>query len=394
MNPAYGVGQHQWGAAYFDWTGHSLSRDSAISQEITPIGLAPKSFWSLNWGWAGSTGGGYVGIQTLGSGRNNSDSDIAIFSIWDATQAIAGKDSWCVPFEGEGVGYSCRTALNLRSNASYRVTVFPDQIRGADWWAANVQLPDGTIIYLGSMKAPSLNLSASAFGNFIEYFGPQLKCSEVGDASARFGLLTSQLGSNSGVVRFSRPAEGCVNSWMVLDETWSTKGPQMKFGGQLSPPSESPMEASVTSPPFKATPGNQPQNSGISWKFFGNTLRVKLGGLGLSEESVTVQLNSKSVGAATVTALNSQVRIAEIRFPRAQGVALKLGLSEKSQDFQLVREFKSCKAVWKFYNGGVARSASQAIEETSGKRAATIFTRLYLANSRLDIDSDGVLCER
>jgi hypothetical protein len=154
------------------------------------------------------------------------------------------------------------------------------------------------------------------------------------------------------------------------------------------------MEAQVSYPSFVSTPGNELQSLGIRWKFFGNTLRVNVSGLVADTEVITVKLNSREIGPIGVTEQNSQVRIPGITIPRTQRVSLNLGLSENKESYSLVRKFKSCKSIWSLYNGGIARSALEAKDEASGKKDATVFPRLYLANSKLDRDFDGVICER
>ena len=244
--PSTGASQHQWGAAYIDWTGVELSRTSSISQEITILGAANKSYWSVNWGWEGRTDGAYAGVQTGGQRADGSDGGLGIFSIWDAKEAVPGPKSWCLPFGGEGVGMSCRTNLNIEVGGVYKVSVFPDTSRGEEWWGAEVVTPNKESIILGYIKAPAKNLRTTRLGNFIEYFGTQLPCDSVGLASARFGLPNSANGANGLTAKFSRPQQGCVNSWMELGQNWSTLGPTLRFGGSVKAPADAPILASFT----------------------------------------------------------------------------------------------------------------------------------------------------
>lgn len=244
--PASGAGQHQWGAAYIDWTGVELSRASSISQEITILGAANKSYWSVNWGWDGRTDGAYAGVQTGGQRADGSDGGLGIFSIWDAREAVPGPKSWCLPFGGEGVGMSCRTNLNIEVSGLYKVSVFPDSSRGDEWWGAEVVTPNKESIILGYIKSPAKNLRTTRLGNFIEYFGTQLPCDSVGLASARFGLPNSATGANGLSAKFSRPQQGCVNSWMELGQNWSTLGPSLRFGGSVKAPADAPILATFT----------------------------------------------------------------------------------------------------------------------------------------------------
>lgn len=251
--PSTGAAQHQWGSAYLDWDGIELSRTSSISQTIKPLETANYTYWSINWGWDGRSNGAYAGIQTGGQRGPGVEGDIGIFSIWDAKEAIAGPRSWCLPFGGEGVGMSCRTNLKVEAGAIYKIVVFPDSSRGQEWWGAEVVIPNQESILLGYIKAPFENLQASRLGNFTEYFGTPLPCDGVGPASARFGIPLSGMAKSTSV-RFSRPREGCVNSWMELEKDWATQGPIMRFGGSTKPPQSAPTFAWVPQPTPTPTP--------------------------------------------------------------------------------------------------------------------------------------------
>lgn len=267
-SPSSGAGQHQWGAAYMDWEGVELSRTSSISQTITPLGTANYTYWSINWRWDGRSNGAYAGVQTAGQRGPGVEGDIGIFSIWDATDAIPGPKSWCLPFYGEGVGRSCRTNLNLEVGEPYNIVVFPDASRGKDWWGAEIVTPNQESILLGYIKAPFESLRASRLGNFTEYFGSQLPCDGVGLASARFGIPNSSGRVKATSVRFSRPLEGCVNSWMELDKDWGTQGPILRFGGNAKPPQSALAFASVPqpTPTFTPAPTAQPAPKPVKYK--------------------------------------------------------------------------------------------------------------------------------
>lgn len=328
--PSSGAGQHQWGAAYMDWEGVELSRTSSISQTITPLGKANYTYWSINWRWDGRSNGAYAGVQTAGQRGPGVEGDIGIFSIWDATEAIPGPKSWCLPFYGEGVGRSCRTNLNLEVGARYKIVVFPDAARGKDWWGAEIVTPTQESILLGYIKAPFENLRASRLGNFTEYFGSQLPCDGVGLASARFGIPNSSGRVKATSVRFSRPSEGCVNSWMELDKDWATQGPIMRFGGSSKPPQSAPAFASVPQPTPTATP------------------------------------------SPTATPPP-----AEAAKPAPKPV-----------------KYKNCAALNKVYPGGVAKSSSSKNTGGKIRLKQIVNAKVYDLNKSLDRDKDGLACER
>ena len=57
------------------------------------------------------------------------------------------------------------------------------------------------------------------------------------------------------------------------------------------------------------------------------------------------------------------------------------------------KKYKSCKALNKDYPGGVARTERTAWKG-AGNREPVVFKALYKKNSKLDRDTDGVVCER
>lgn len=194
--------QQQWGAAYLDWSGALLSKDSTVSQVIQPLEVSPATYWEAGWGW------GYGGIQTGARLQDGSIKGNAIFSIWDSLEAIAGKGAHCLVFGGEGVGHSCRIAIDLTAGHRYEFKVGVDVARGSQWWTASVtDLITGTNYPLGSIKHKDSMADSKMWNNFIEYFGEAVPCDAVGPATAKFYTPTS---TNSTVEffspRFSRPA--------------------------------------------------------------------------------------------------------------------------------------------------------------------------------------------
>lgn len=236
--------QHEWGASYLDWTGPVLSSNSSLSQTITILETSDNTYWSMSWGWAEISDGGYMGIQEDGARQDGSSGDIAIFSIWNSSFATPGPDAWCLPFGGEGEGMSCRLAIEVEAGNSYSLQVFPATAVGPEWWGVTIVLPGDESKLIGYIKAPESNLSASSLTNFTEYFGPKLPCSSVGKASARYGVPVTTTYRGAINVLFSQPQKACGNSWMSLDKTWRADGPIMHFGGSATPPPGSKKSAS------------------------------------------------------------------------------------------------------------------------------------------------------
>lgn len=206
--------QHLWGASYLNWSGALLSETSSVSQVIQPLELSSNMYWEAGWVWDNAKDGAYGGIQTNGYLANGQIADLAIFSIWNATSAIPGPDAGCLPFGGEGIGYSCQIATPMVAGNKYEISFSVDVDRGPKWWKATIKdFAKGTTKVIGSIEAPSAGLKTTNWNNFIEYWGQAVPCDAVGMASARFYVPTS---NNSDVQfhspYFSRPTKPCVNS--------------------------------------------------------------------------------------------------------------------------------------------------------------------------------------
>jgi hypothetical protein len=237
--PSYSAGQHTWASAYLDWNGLVLSEKSSISQIIQPLEISPQTYWSSTWVWDNSSIGGYGGIQTKGYLANGQESDMAIFSIWDATTAFPGEGGGCRKFGGEGVGYTCSTPITIEAGSKYEMNYSMDLVRGKRWWTASIFDFDRQIKkVIGSIEAPYSGATATRWGNFIEYWGKALTCDGVGKASAKFSNPTS---SNPDVEvtfwKYSKPLEPCV---MTEGDTppYGTIGDAIiRFGGAFQSPS-------------------------------------------------------------------------------------------------------------------------------------------------------------
>jgi len=231
--------QHSWGASYLDWSGALLDETSSVSQVIQPLELSKNMYWEAGWHWDNAPDGAYGGIQTSGILANGQISDLAIFSIWNATTAVPGPDAGCTPFGGEGIGYSCRIATPMVVGNKYEITFGRDIDRGPKWWKATIKdFAKGTTRLIGSIEAPKAGLKATNWNNFIEYWGQAVACDAVGLASAKFYVPTS---SNSDVEfhspRFSRPTQPCVNSAGDTPPTGYVGDAVMRFGGLSQTPS-------------------------------------------------------------------------------------------------------------------------------------------------------------
>ena len=237
--PSISAEQHQWGASYLDWSGARLDENSTVSQIIQPLELSSKMYWEAGWSWDNASDGGYGGIQTKGNLGNGQIVDLAIFSIWNARAAVPGPEAICLPFGGEGIGYSCRIATPMVAGNKYEITFGPDLDRGSKWWKAIIKdFAKGTTRLIGSIEASQTGLKATNWNNFIEYWGEAVPCDAVGLANAKFYVPTS---TNPDVEfhspKFSRPSKPCVNSAGDTPPIGYVGDAIMRFGGQTQSPS-------------------------------------------------------------------------------------------------------------------------------------------------------------
>lgn len=201
-------------AAYLDWNGSKLSSNSSISQSITPLALPPHMYWETGWHWDNAPDGGYGGIQTLGYLADGRLSDLAIFSIWNAKEGVPGKGAGCLPFGGEGVGFSCRLPLEMKAGDKFTFEYSLDTKRGPEWWMAKVAKNSEEAILIGSIRASHSGLESGNLNNFVEYWGSaKIACNLVPSASAIFGTPTSS-DKNIKITldRFSKPLNPCGES--------------------------------------------------------------------------------------------------------------------------------------------------------------------------------------
>lgn len=225
--------QHQWGASYLDWSGADLSKDSTVTQVIQPLEISPNMYWESGWHWNNAPDGGYGGIQSQGILANGQISDLAIFSIWNATSAIPAEGAGCTPFGGEGIGYSCRTPIKLVAGNKYQMSFGMEILQDKQYWKAIVtDLSSLQTKVLGWIEAPVKDLRATNWNNFIEYWGQAVPCDAVGNASAKFYVPTSNnpdVEFHSPV--FSRPSKPCVNSSGETPPSGFVGDAIMRFGG-------------------------------------------------------------------------------------------------------------------------------------------------------------------
>jgi len=298
--PATAAQQHEGGAAYLDWTGVSLSGQSALSQRITPQATPKNMFWAMSWYWYGEESGGYLGIQTEGS-RQFGVGDIAIFSMWDAVESRPGPGNWCVEPEEEDGAHSCRMNISVVAGSTYEITLFPATDLGRDWWGAALAVNDAPSQIVGYIRTQGGNLWTSTASNFIQYFGSRLPCASVPAAGALFSTPYSTLGAGVGRFMFSRPQSHCANSRLDVETVSGATVANMRFGGPVPWSSRSEVLDYVS----------QVKTDSRFWtKDFGsNELKVYARGI-VGIGKVEVRLNGREVAwVRAATSLDSRVNL-------------------------------------------------------------------------------------
>ena len=176
------VAQQQQNAnayAYWDF-GHNANDIENVDQKIWIAKPANGTQWVMLWFWtADPSHGGYLGFNTSDDGESQ-----ALFSLWNADKA-EGEN--CDEFGGEGVGWSCRKPMDLRSDVVYRLRLARTKTDTAGvWWGAWIYQESGTgketETYLGAIRVKKeMNLIiGNSIGNFSEYFGHTVeRCSSV-----------------------------------------------------------------------------------------------------------------------------------------------------------------------------------------------------------------------
>ena len=162
-----------------------------FEQRYTIDAAGATSFWSTQFNFVEQPhSGGYVGVQTDGWGLEHGQTDLAIFSLWEAVSVQPGPGASCGEFGGEGVGLSCRVPITVEVGHQYGVVVERSAVGAGKraWstftaWVSNYTT--GEQAQLGSITVPYV-VAMTPPANFIEYFGPTRACEWRPYAAATF----------------------------------------------------------------------------------------------------------------------------------------------------------------------------------------------------------------
>ena len=234
--------QHQWAAAYLSWgdinSRMSFANTKEFSQNITIHEISDDIFWATQWNSRSVTA--YGGIQSTGNlNFDGIGQKIAIFSVWDAKVARTPSGSVCKPFDGEGVGYSCRRPFDFVHGLtlSMKFRLVEDEI--GSWLMMDIKFePAGESISIGQILYPHSNPNFYNIGNFIEYYGSARKCDDVPLGSATFDPPISPV---AGALKFEafrlpNPDVACIRAAADSPPRGQAGNVTLRFGGRdLSP---------------------------------------------------------------------------------------------------------------------------------------------------------------
>ncbi|MGO1001333.1 ricin-type beta-trefoil lectin domain protein [Lysobacter sp. CA196] len=183
------------------------SVDFGITVETDP-GYRANVYWSNQFAFVGTPSGGYTGMQS-----NGGKSRMFLFSVWDATEAKAGSaGSYCLNFDGEGVGKSCRMAHEWTAGHTYRFRVAHE---GNRWFGVTVtDLTGGGSFKLGSIRSASAQLSPKGMVNWTEYFewsSPKSNCYNQPYSDAEFLLPIGNGGTTVASVSGTKVSVPCAS---------------------------------------------------------------------------------------------------------------------------------------------------------------------------------------
>ena len=179
-------GQHQHGNAYAFWQSSNSETVYNIDQKVVISAKGPATYWALNWRWEDASYGGYMGLQTDGNRFDGTVGETAIFSLWNATDAMGPG---CQEIFEDGTVHSCRIPFTIVPGRNYTYRLWrTEAVPEGQWWGAWI-LDGATEYYIGQILVPATHLGAAGILNFSEYFGPAFPCDSVPNSVARFDAL-------------------------------------------------------------------------------------------------------------------------------------------------------------------------------------------------------------
>jgi lysophospholipase L1-like esterase len=229
---------HTWpDAPKYDATREGYFNFDATLNVLQDPGLTTY-FWAHQFRFIGGDGG-YLGLQTNGLMQGSAVGKMAIFSIWQALEAVPGPGAACEQFSGEGTGWSCRLKYNWQAGHRYRLRLWVCcYTAGQEWWGAWVKdMSTGVEHFIGRIRVPlTWKWLEDRSVMWTEFYGPLAQCDDLPLAVARFESITAENGlvrPKSTSVDYGSNADSCRNSRVTIDRgtvTLATGRGVQRFG--------------------------------------------------------------------------------------------------------------------------------------------------------------------
>jgi hypothetical protein len=207
---------------YAYWNHSTAAGLVDLNQQIRFTAKAKYTYLATAWRYEGhdNASGGYAGVQTNGYRFDGTIGDMAIFSLWDATAARPAPGAECGQFGGEGVGWSCRRAMQISTTTWYELRVVRlESTAEGQWWSAGLlDTTTGQALPLGDIRVAPTKTAMVRPMNFSEYFGPAVRCDRVPLSTADY-----------------KPPAGNATDGSLLTSTYRSGYRGACTGGSVSP---------------------------------------------------------------------------------------------------------------------------------------------------------------
>lgn len=202
-------------------------------QVVKDPGSASNVFWANNFLLGNGVDGGYVGYQSNGTNQLRT----FIFSVWNVKEYRTGSpSSYCLNFDGEGEGISCRMQHAVEEGHIYRQTLS----MGEDNWttATVVDETTGEEFTLGAIKLNYDHLSRE-ISKWVEYFewsDPNSNCFDQPYSKVNQFTPTANDGSLVGTLDSSSPSNNECKDMVDISVTSYGTVQTLNIGNSIKGP--------------------------------------------------------------------------------------------------------------------------------------------------------------
>lgn len=156
-------------------------------------------------------------------------------------------------------------------------------------------------------------------------------------------------------------------------------------------PTATPTPSATPSPEPTFQPSSPEVPPRVTLRWTGDILNFSAQGLWLKNDMLIIR-----VGASTVWSRNTSGR-ASVNF-KLNTVGPQAGMTWESGYFDaeqfVPNRFSSCQQVWKVFDGGIRNAKTSVNRGARAIKTPTTWPQGYQLSKKLDIDKDGIVCER